>query len=71
MIQHHGPIAADGYSASLERIVSNGNSNNPYNWAPSVLNLDAAIPSGTPGAVNSNTSRRIDTQGKHRLLPTS
>ena len=50
------PIAADGYSASLERIVSSSSGNDPHNWAPSVLDLEAPIPSGTPGAVNSSAS---------------
>ncbi len=48
------PVAADGYSASLERICPTGDSESPDNWAPSVLSDDYdRKPSGTPGAQNS------------------
>ena len=47
------PLAADGYSASIERICPRSSAALPANWAPSTLSLeDRAKPSGTPGAAN-------------------
>lgn len=48
------PLAADGYSASIERICAAGPASQPSNWAPSTLsgNYDRT-PSGSPGTANS------------------
>ena len=47
------PLAADGYSASLERVSLTAPSD-PANWAPSKLSDDYdSKPSGTPGRKNS------------------
>ncbi len=54
------PIAADGYSASIERISVTGSASDPANWAPSKLsdNYDKT-PSGTPGARNSVAAKAV------------
>jgi hypothetical protein len=47
------PAAADGYSASLERICPTASGEEAGNWAPSPLPSGPAKPSGTPGKQNS------------------
>ena len=48
------PLAADGYSSSLERICPTASVEGPENWAPSPLPAAGRRPSGTPGAKNAN-----------------
>lgn len=52
------PLAADGYSSSLERICPTGPANAAGNWAPSPVGA-AARPSGTPGKQNANFAPRL------------
>jgi hypothetical protein len=47
------PVAADGYSASLERISPSASGEMADNWAASPLPANAPKPSGTPGKKNS------------------
>ena len=53
------PTAADGYSASLERISPSAGSDLPQNWASSPLSEDGAKPAGTPGKPNANYSENL------------
>jgi CotH kinase protein/Lamin Tail Domain len=48
------PLAADGYSASLERVCPTAPADVPENWAPSPLPAGAPKPGGTPGKPNAN-----------------
>jgi hypothetical protein len=45
------PLAADGYSSSLERISPAASAEDPYNWASSAVRNGKAF-SGTPGHTN-------------------
>ena len=48
------PVAADGYSASIERIDASSSAALVSNWAPSKLSNDySSTPSGSPGKENS------------------
>lgn len=47
------PAAADGYSASLERICPTSKADTPDNWAASPLPSGSPRPGGTPGKQNS------------------
>ncbi len=53
------PLAADGYSASLERICPASSAGSPANWAPSPLSEDSDRPAGTPGARNHGHSSSL------------
>ena len=53
------PTAADGYSASLERITPSAGSELPENWAGSPLSVDGVKPAGTPGKQNANYSENL------------
>lgn len=54
------PVAADGYSASMERVCPTGPAGVASNWAPSELSDDyASWPSGSPGARNSVASVHV------------
>jgi spore coat protein CotH len=53
------PAAADGYSASLERICPTSSGEAPENWAASPLPLRAPKPSGTPGQLNTAFSKTL------------
>src|SRR5262249_38092724 len=53
------PVAADGSSASLERICPTAASDEPANWAPSPLPKGPPRPSGTPGKRNANFAERL------------
>jgi hypothetical protein len=53
------PVAADGYSSSLERICPAVNNRGPENWAPSPLAAGSPKPSGTPGKKNANYAPRL------------
>lgn len=46
------PIAADGYSSSLERICPTAATTGPENWAPSPMAPGSPRPMGTPGKKN-------------------
>lgn len=46
------PIAADGYSSSLERICATAPADGPENWSASPLPIGRALPAGTPGKAN-------------------
>lgn len=48
------PLAADGYSSSLERICPNAPGDKPENWASSPLPVVTRKPVGTPGRPNAN-----------------
>ena len=48
------PIAPDGYSASLEKMVPGAAGSDPHNWASSKMSELERIPAGTPGAENSS-----------------
>ncbi|HKB40100.1 MAG TPA: CotH kinase family protein [Gemmataceae bacterium] len=52
------PVAADGYSSSLERICPTAPAG-PENWAPSPLPTGSPKPGGTPGKKNSNYAPRL------------
>lgn len=53
------PLAANGYSASLERICPDAPGDDPGNWASSPLPENEPAPSGTPGKQNSCFSAAI------------
>jgi hypothetical protein len=53
------PVAADGYSASLERICPTASEQGPENWAPSPLAAGTPKPGGTPGKKNANYAPRL------------
>jgi hypothetical protein len=53
------PVAADGESASLERITPNAPGERPENWMASMLSDEAVIPAGSPGARNSAYSATL------------
>jgi hypothetical protein len=53
------PAAADGYSASLERICPTAPGEHPENWAASPLPTRAPKPSGTPGQPNTAFSKTL------------
>ena len=54
------PLAADGYSASIERICATGPADIAVNWAPSKLSGDYdKKPSGSPGAINSSAADHV------------
>jgi len=46
------PVAADGYSASLERICPTAGADDPYNWQASPMSSRAPRPAGSPGKAN-------------------
>lgn len=48
------PVAADGYSSSLERICPTAMTTGPENWAPSPLSPGTPKPAGTPGKKNAS-----------------
>ena len=48
------PLAADGYSSSLERVCPTAPGDAPENWAPSPLVAGTPKPGGTPGKKNSS-----------------
>ncbi|MBI1915071.1 MAG: CotH kinase family protein [Planctomycetes bacterium] len=48
------PLAADGYSSSLERICPTAPADGPENWAPSPLRDGTRKAAGTPGKQNAN-----------------
>ena len=50
------PMAADGYSASLERITPGIAGDRPDNWSASLLSEDEVRPAGTPGRANASYS---------------
>jgi hypothetical protein len=53
------PLAADGYSSSLERICPTAPAEGPENWAPSPLPDAGRKPGGTPGAKNANYAAHL------------
>jgi len=53
------PVAADGYSASLERICPTASGETPENWAASPLPAHAPKPAGTPGQRNTTFAATI------------
>src|SRR5262249_44710875 len=53
------PVAADGYSSSLERICPTASGRGPENWAPSPLAAGPPKPGGTPGKKNANYASRL------------
>jgi hypothetical protein len=53
------PLAADGYSSSLERICPAAPGDRPENWAPSPLSRRVGWPAGTPGKKNSSFAPRL------------
>src|SRR5207249_3639256 len=53
------PLAADGYSSSLERICPTAPADVPENWAPSPLPTGAPKAGGTPGKQNANFAPRL------------
>src|SRR5262249_57208761 len=53
------PVAADGYSSSLERISPAGPSDAPENWAPSALPTDTRRPTRPPGRQNASYAPRL------------
>jgi len=53
------PIAADGYSSSLERICPTTAGDVPENWAPSPMPTGPPKPGGTPGKKNANYAARL------------
>src|SRR5947199_3288335 len=46
------PLAADGYSSSLERVCPTARGDRPENWAPSPLPAGPPRAAGTPGKKN-------------------
>ena len=53
------PTAADGHSASLERITPGSAGDQADNWAASPLPGDEVRPAGTPGRVNASYSANL------------
>lgn len=53
------PLAADGYSSSLERLCPISPGENADNWAPSPLPAAGRKPSGTPGAKNASYAAHL------------
>ena len=53
------PVAADGYSSSLERICPTAGSTGPENWAPSPMAPGTPKPAGTPGKQNASYSAKL------------
>src|SRR5689334_14836488 len=53
------PIAADGYSSSLERICPTVAGDVPENWAPSPMPTGPPKPGGTPGKKNGNYAAKL------------
>src|SRR5262249_54640666 len=53
------PAAADGCSASLERICPTAPATGPENWAPSPLTDRPTKPGGTPGKKNTGFADRL------------
>lgn len=53
------PLAADGYSASLERITPDADGTIASNWAASAGTSDQSTPGGSPGAQNAAYSRHF------------
>jgi hypothetical protein len=53
------PAAADGYSASMERICPSADGNIPQNWASSPLPEEEMKPAGTPGEKNASFSASL------------
>jgi hypothetical protein len=53
------PIAADGYSSSLERICPTAAVTGPENWAPSPMSPGTPKAAGTPGKKNASIALRL------------
>jgi len=53
------PIAADGYSSSLERICPTATVTGPENWAPSPMAPGIPKPAGSPGKKNASFAMRL------------
>jgi hypothetical protein len=53
------PVAADGYSSSLERICPTARVTGPENWAPSPMSSGTPKPAGTPGKKNTNYAAHL------------
>lgn len=53
------PLAADGYSSSLERICPTAPADGPDNWAASPLPSGVRKPGGTPGGKNASYARYL------------
>jgi hypothetical protein len=53
------PLAAAGYSSSLERICPTAPAEGPENWAPSPLPAAGHKPGGTPGAKNTSFAAHL------------
>lgn len=53
------PVAADGYSSSLERICPTAAVTGPENWAPSPMASGTPKPAGTPGKKNAAFAPRL------------
>jgi hypothetical protein len=53
------PLAADGYSSSLERICPTAAGDIPENWAPSPMPTGPPKPGGTPGKKNANYAGKL------------
>jgi hypothetical protein len=53
------PVAADGYSSSLERICPTAATTGPENWAPSPMAPGTPKATGTPGKKNASYSPRL------------
>lgn len=53
------PLAADGYSSSLERICPTASAEGADNWAPSPLPAAGRKPGGTPGAKNTSYAAHL------------
>ncbi len=53
------PVAADGYSSSLERICPTAAETGPENWAASPLAPGTPKPAGTPGKKNANYAAHL------------
>src|SRR5262249_37901809 len=53
------PVAADGYSSSLERICPTAATTGPENWAPSPMAPGTPKPMGTPGKKNASYAAKL------------
>src|SRR5882672_4123028 len=64
------PLAADGYSSSLERICPTATGDGPENWAPSPLTDGTRKSAGTPGKKNVNFAPRLPPVVSKVVTPT-
>lgn len=63
------PVAPDGYSASLEKMIPGEAGDNPRNWSSSKMAELERLPAGTPGAENSSRREVMPPKVKVQASP--